>query len=119
MIQAKVNGIGKAAMSDEPLLLFFNDSVKETEELKNHVIIQEIAGEVPEFDLKEGSSIFFDDQEYQVVHVGPVANRNLTDINHVAFVFTDVPAEDAILNGVYLTPQVVPTISVGTVITYK
>lgn len=118
MIEGKVISIGQEAIGEEPMLILFDKSVESTEELKKYAIIQEVAEEAT-FELQSGNKISFDDQEYVIAHVGPAANRNLTDINHVTLVFTAVPEEDVISNGVYLTPLTVPSISVGTKITYQ
>lgn len=118
MIEGKVISIGQEAISEEPMLILFDESVGGTEELKKHAIIQAVKEGIV-FDLKVGGKISFDDQEYVIEHVGNAANRNLTDINHVTLIFTDVPEEDVIVNGIYLAPKVLPTISEGTKITYQ
>lgn len=115
MIQAKVVEIGPQAITEEAVLILFDNTA--TEALKNYSIIQEVSDQ-PAFDLKEKEKISFDQQEYEITRVGSLANHNLTDIGHVTLVFDDVPEEDAIANGVYLKPKRIPDITEGTIITY-
>ena len=70
------------------------------------------------FELKEGDKIFFDEQEYTITQVGPLANENLQTMGHVTAVFKEVAAEDEMANALYLEPFHLPTIKEGTVITY-
>ncbi|MDH6365735.1 PTS system glucitol/sorbitol-specific IIA component [Enterococcus sp. PF1-24] len=116
MIEAKVQTIGSEAINEENLLILFNDTA--TAALKNYSIIQAVQGE-PVFDLQKFGKITFDEAEYQIEHIGSMANQNLTDINHVTLIFDEVPASDFIENGIYLTPYKLPKIKEGTVIRYS
>lgn len=116
MIQGKIIDIGAQAVSEEPMLIFFGKTA--TEVLKKHSVIQEIAKDTT-FQLKTGDAITIGKQEYQVTHVGKLANDNLNAIQHVTFIFAEAPAEDSIVNGVYLTPHQVPQIQIGDTISYK
>lgn len=116
MIEAKVKEIGSQAITDDVMLILFNDTA--TDALKMYSIIQEVSG-TPTFDLKEKDKISFDGQEYEITYVGSMANHNLTDISHVTLIFDDAPDVDSIANGIYLTPKKLPVISEGTTITYS
>lgn len=115
MIQAIVKQIGPQAITDEAILILFDETA--TDALKQYSIIQEVAGSTA-FDLQEKDTISFDDQEYTITHVGSMANHNLTDISHVTLIFAKPPEVDGIANGIYLTPEKLPVISEGTVIKY-
>lgn len=115
MKRSQVISIGAQAIGEEPLLLLFDQTA--TRSLKEYSIVQEWEDEAA-LQLKAGDTVKFDDQLYTIAWVGPSANNNLNEIAHVSLVFTDVPAEDQIANGLYLTPHSLPEIKIGTTITY-
>ncbi|MGM9903226.1 hypothetical protein A5844_001978 [Enterococcus sp. 10A9_DIV0425] len=117
MIHAIIKEVGTAAFSEkEPLLILFDQSA--TAALRNYSIIQEITSEVA-FSLQIGDSISFDEQEYLIEHIGPLANDNLTTVGHSTLIFGQQSEENKIANGIYLSPYQLPKIKVGTKIVYK
>jgi len=117
MTQATISEIGTSAInSEEPMLILFDQSA--TSALRDYTIIQEFSTK-ENFSLNQGDQISFDQQEYTIEHVGPLANENLTTVGHVTLVFEEPPAGDRIVNGIYLSPYQLPEITVGTTIDYK
>jgi PTS system glucitol/sorbitol-specific IIA component len=116
-MKAVVTEIGAHALDEkEPMIILFGESA--TEGLKEYSVIQKLQENEP-FEIKAGGILKIDDQEYQIRHVGPFANANLNSIAHATLVFDEMPEEDGIVNGIYLSPQKLPVIQVGTVIEYK
>lgn len=117
MIHATIKEIGAKAVSDqEPILILFDQTA--TSALRNYSIIQEISLKEA-FQLKKGGMISFDQQEYTIEHVGTLANENLTSVGHVTLIFESYTADSSIANGIYLSPQRLPELHVGTEIKYK
>lgn len=117
MIHATIKEIGENAVSEqEPILILFDRTATTT--LRNYSVIQKITS-TEKFSLKKGDSIFFDQQEYQIEHVGRLANENLNTVGHVTLIFDYYSEENSIVNGLYLTPHQLPEIHVGTQIKYK
>nr|WP_252895175.1 PTS glucitol/sorbitol transporter subunit IIA [Liquorilactobacillus satsumensis] len=58
-----------------------------------------------------------DDQLYEILYVGQLVQSNMEMIGHATLFFEDVP-EKPQHNGIYLTPQKMPEIHVGSVIKY-
>lgn len=117
-MKAKITAIGAQAIDPKELILIlFNQSA--TESLREYAIIQEFEEPTEMFELAAGDSIAFGDAEYKIDFVGRLANEQLKNIGHVTVVFGEVPAEDAIVNGLYVTPYQLPELIVGTTITYK
>lgn len=116
MMKSIVTSIGKEAVNkEEPILILFDETA--TEELKKFSIIQKfMTKELVE--IEEGNTISFDEQEYQVVKVGPLANKSLEEMGHVTIVFQHLDIEHQLDNALYLEPSVLPKITEGTVITY-
>ncbi|MFD1899303.1 PTS glucitol/sorbitol transporter subunit IIA [Enterococcus termitis] len=115
-MKAVVTEIGAKALDEkEPMIILFGESA--TEGLKEYSVIQKFQ-DAPSLTMKEGDTLKIDGQEYTIRHVGSFANDNLKSISHVTLVFADVPKEDAIVNGLYLTPKTLPTIQVGSEIEY-
>ncbi|MBO0474781.1 PTS system, glucitol/sorbitol-specific IIA component [Enterococcus sp. DIV0840] len=115
-MKAVVTEIGVRALDEkEPMIILFGEST--TEGLKEYSVIQKFQ-ENQSLEVKKGDLLKIDEQEYTIDYVGPFANDNLNSIAHVTLVFTDVPKEDAIVNGLYLTPSAFPTIKVGSTIEY-
>ena len=116
MQQGKVIEVGQEAIdSKENILIFFGAGV--TDGLCPYSIIQEVAG-ASEIELEVGGTILFGDQEYRITFVGHLANQNLQTIQHISFVFSDVPT-DKLSSSVYLSPAKVPVITEGMTITYQ
>ena len=116
MQQGKIVTIGEQAMDPkERMLIFFGEKV--TDGLRPHSIIQQLDNPQA-IELNVGSTILFGDQEYQVTYVGHLATQNIQTIQHVTFVFSDVPTEK-LSSSVYLTPTKLPTLTEGMKITYK
>lgn len=117
MVQAKIIEIGEKALdSTENLLLLFGETV--TENLKTHAIIQKIS-EPTEVELEIGGKIWFDSAMYTIEKIGKGANKNLKTIEHVSFVFGEVPESDPLSSSVYLSPAILPKITGETIITYE
>lgn len=117
MKQGIITEIGaKAIDKDEQLLIFFGD--KATATLKEYSIIQEIK-DAQDLQVNIGDTIYFGDQAYQVTFVGNIANETLQTIQHVTFVFSEVPSENQLSSAIYLTPQRLPKIEVGMKIVYQ
>lgn len=115
-MKAIVTEIGACALDEkEPMIILFGESA--TEGLKEYSVIQKFQ-EVQSLALKKGDLLKIDEQIYTINYVGSFANENLNSIAHVTLVFDDIPKNDAIVNALYLTPQALPAIKVGTIIEY-
>lgn len=113
-----VTSIGPQAISEkDPIIILFGEEA--TEDIRQVSVIQAFEKESEAIDLKEGHMIKFDDQAYTIEAVGSLAVDNLNSIGHITLSFTDVPAEDQLGNGIYLSPKTLPVISVGTKISYE
>lgn len=116
MQQGIITEIGAQAIDEqEKILIFFGETA--TSGLREYTIIQKIS-EPEKIAIAIGDTITFGEQSYQVNHLGNLVLNNLHDIQHVTFIFNEVPAEDVIGNGVYLTPSELPKIEVGMTVTY-
>jgi len=116
MQQGKIIEIGQEAIDqEENILIFFGKGV--TEGLRPYSIIQEIENP-KEVELTVGDKILFDDQEYRITYLGKQASTNLQTMEHVSFVFSNVPT-DKLVGSISLTPSVVPKITKNMTITYK
>ncbi|MGX7127584.1 PTS glucitol/sorbitol transporter subunit IIA [Enterococcus wangshanyuanii] len=115
-MKAVVTEIGAKALDEkEPMIILFGESA--TEGLKEYSVIQKFQ-DVQSLKLKQGDLLKIDEQEYTIRYVGSFANSNLNSIAHVTLVFVDVPEEDPIVNGLYLSPTILPKIQIGTTIEY-
>lgn len=115
-MKAIVTEIGVRALDGkEPIIILFGEGA--TESLREYSVIQKFEENLP-LELKKGDLLKVDGQEYTISYVGAFANNNLNSIAHVTLVFDDVPKEDPIVNGVYLSSDKLPAIEVGTVIEY-
>lgn len=115
MRQSKILEIGPHAIDKkENILIFFGEHV--TAGLRPYSVIQEMSSE--DVELAVGDKILFGEQEYRITYVGNHANKNLQAIQHISFVFSDVPT-DKLSSTVYLTPTEMPEITEGMLITYK
>ncbi|RRK11554.1 PTS glucose transporter subunit IIA [Lactiplantibacillus garii] len=113
---ATVSAIGANAIDPkEPILVFFDETA--TESIQQIAVIQKFDAPVKGFSLEKGSKVKIDDQTYTVAFAGGLVAANLTSIGHATLYFSAVPAKP-MENGVYLTPTTMPTIHVGSVITY-
>ena len=70
------------------------------------------------FGRRNGDTLIFGDQSYTVTHVGPIANQILQTIQHVTFIFDEVP-EEQLTSAIYLEPFNLPTLEVGMKVIYK
>ncbi|MGM0125316.1 PTS system, glucitol/sorbitol-specific IIA component [Enterococcus sp. AZ194] len=115
-MKAIVSEIGSQALSEsEPIVILFGETA--TPALRKYSVIQKIREETPT-DLKISGKILFDGAEYTIQYVGNTANQNLQAIGHLTLVFDEVPEENQIVNGVYLTPHVIPAFKKNTEIVY-
>ncbi|MDQ7937647.1 PTS glucitol/sorbitol transporter subunit IIA [Lactiplantibacillus sp. WILCCON 0030] len=114
---ATVKAIGPQAVSpDEPILILFDETA--TASLQQIAVIQQFNAPLTSLSLHVGSTLKIDDQAYTMAYVGPLVGANLATIGHATLYFTAVPAKP-LANGIYLTPTNLPTIKVGSVITYE
>lgn len=119
-IKATITAIGPEAISPtDPLVILFDEDA--TVALKRIALLQEFESEeaMSQLALTTGDQILIGEQAYHVQYVGEVANDNLQTIGHATLLFTPVPENDRLGNGVYLTPYVKPDFKVGTQITYQ
>jgi len=117
VLTATVQSIGEHAVDpEEPILVLFDETA--TDDLKQIAIIQKFDASVGSLSLTVGSKLTIDDQMYTVAYAGELVAANLTSIGHATLYFKDVPAKP-MANGVYLTPNQLPTIKVGSQITYQ
>lgn len=116
MVKAVVTEIGQKALNEkESMVILFGETA--TEGLKEYSVIQKML--VPNiFHLKKGDKIKIDQEVYKINCVGTYANHNLNSISHVTLLFSAVPKEDKIANGLYLSPYRLPQFKVGTTIDY-
>lgn len=118
MLKTTITAIGDSAISSkDPLIILFGEQA--SEELRKVSVIQRVVSEKQTIDLRAGGKVSFGEQEYTIQHVGLLANKNLNAIGHVTLIFSELPEEDAIENGIYLTPYQLPKLSVGTEIAYQ
>ncbi len=115
MVKSVVTEIGKNALGTDDIIILFNEEA--TESLKNFSVIQQVDSK--SFNLSEGSQISFDEQIYNIVKVGALANKHLEELGHVTLVFKDPKETDELVNALFLEPYTLPDIKEGTVITYK
>lgn len=114
---AVVQAIGPQAISKtEPILILFDETA--TASLQQIAIVQKFTSALTPVPLQTGSHLAIDDQRYTVEYAGPLVEANLQSIGHATLYFTEVPAKP-MDNGLYLTPTSLPTIKVGSVITYE
>ena len=115
MHRSKVVEIGDQALDkDENMLIFFGAGI--TDGLRPYSVLHEV--EKPEeIVLRTGDYITFGDKDYQITDVGHLVNQNMRTIQHVCFVFSDVPS-DKLSSSIYLTPTKMPEIKKGMMITY-
>lgn len=117
MHKAEVIFIGEQAVEQqEPILLFFGEGV--TNGLREYSVIQKIENSAS-IELAIGDTISFGDQKYKIAHLGEFANKNLQAIAHASFIFSNEDPHDKLTSSVYLTPAVLPKISLGMTITYQ
>ncbi|OTN77630.1 hypothetical protein A5886_002730 [Enterococcus sp. 8G7_MSG3316] len=117
MKQGTIKEIGAQAIDPkENMLIFFGEEASDT--LREYSVVQSLP-DSGDLIVKQDDQILFGDQAYRVQYVGTVANQILQTIQHVTFVFGDVPAENQLSSAIYLTPAVLPTIAVDMKVTYK
>ncbi|SJZ36906.1 PTS system, glucitol/sorbitol-specific IIA component [Pilibacter termitis] len=113
-MKSVITEIGRNALSEsDKMLLFFDESA--TEFIREVSVIQRLENE-EEITVEQGDIISFGEQKYNVTEVGAVANHNLNEIGHVAFLFGKQQEEFA--GGIYLEPNTPPKIEVGMEIFY-
>lgn len=116
MRQGTILAIGpKAIDPKEKVLIFFGQEA--TEALKEYSIIQEIQDSA-KLEIKKGDKISFGDQVYTVDYVGNVANQTLQVMQHVTFLFNEVPTEHPLASAIYLSPTKLPEIQLGMKVSY-
>ena len=116
MKKGTIKEIGPQAIdSQERMIIFCGEEATDT--LREYSVIQTIP-DSQALVVTKGDQITFGDQTYQVQYVGTVVNQILQTIQHVTFVFDEVPAEDQLSSAIYLTPTVLPKLEVGMQVTY-
>lgn len=117
MHKAEVIFIGEQAVEQqEPIILFFGEGV--TDGLREYSVIQRM-DDSSSIELAIGDRIAFGEQTYTVAHLGEFANKNLQSIAHASFIFSEEEPHEKLTSSVYLTPSVMPKISLGMTITYQ
>ena len=118
MLVGTVTAIGENAISKkDPMIILFGEQA--TEEIRTVAIIQSFENEKETVKLKPGQTISFDEKKYTIKTVGSLANENLNTIGHVTLSFSEVPEDDRIESGIYLTPYELPELTIGTKISYS
>lgn len=114
MNKTKVIEVGQLAFFESfPLVILFDESAPAG--LRDVCIIHQPQGEL---ELTKGGKVKFDDQEYDIIEVGPLANNNLKELGHVSFYF-QLEKDQALLPGaVLLSPSQVPEINVDSTIEF-
>lgn len=117
MKKTKIIEIGPKAISKtDPMLILFDDTA--TDEVKKVALVQELIEE-PNYKITTNSHIHFDDQVYQVEHVGDKVNQMLQEIGHATIVFAERHEDHDLPNTIYVSPYQLPALSVGTEIIYR
>lgn len=114
MTVTEITQIGKAAINDENLFVFFGETV--TPDLLDVSIVQKKISQEP-IDLKVGGKISFGAQDYQVVGVGPLVNQTLNEIGHATVFFQKEVG--GIPNAIYVVPEQLPKLEVGMEIRFQ
>lgn len=114
MTVTEITQIGKNAINDENILVFFGETI--TPDLLDVSIVQKKLGDEM-IQLEKGGELIFGDQSYQVNGVGPLANENLNEIGHATIFFQKEVG--VIPNGIYVTPEKLPDLEVGMKISYQ
>ena len=115
MIQAKVLEIGKDALtSDDGLVILFGK--KASLRLREVSLIQEINVVKDDYEITAGQKLTIDDQVYTIEYVGNLVKENLKTVEHTVLDFNKIP-ENPRNNALYLTPNVMPKVIVGSQIT--
>jgi len=99
---------------DDKIIILFGPQAPQ--ELIDISVIHEFT-ELSEEPLKVGGIIKFDHQEYEITHVGNVANDNLKELGHVSIYFQE-PFDGVLPGAVLVKPSEVPEINEGTVIEF-
>lgn len=116
MIKANVVSIGKDALNEEDqIIILFGEKV--SDRLKDISVIQKI-NQASDYKITDDMHVIIDDQEYQIKYVGQLVESNFDSIHHTVLSFEDVPDEPR-NNAIYLTPQKLPKIKVGSKILIK
>ena len=84
-----------------------------------YLFIQSFEKDKETVKLQSGDTISFDEQVYTIETVGSLANENLNTIGHITLSFSEVPEDDRIESGIYLSPHELPEVSVGTKRSYN
>jgi len=117
VLTATVQSIGEHAIDpEEPILVLFDESA--TDSLKQIAVVQKFDAPVTSLSLTVGSKLMIDDQTYTVAYAGELVDANLTSIGHATLYFKPVPAKP-MANGIYVTPNQLPMIKVGSKISYQ
>lgn len=118
MKKTKIIEIGPKAISEtDPMLILFDDTA--TDEVKKVALVQELIEEEPNYKITTNSHIHFDDQVYQVEHVGDKVNQMLQEIGHATIIFAERHEDHDLPNTIYVSPYQLPALSVGTEIIYR
>ena len=118
MLVGTVTAIGENAISKkDPMIILFGEQA--TDDIRTVAIIQSFEEDKETVKLQSGDTISFDEQVYTIETVGSLANENLNTIGHITLSFSEVPEDDRIESGVYLSPYELPEVSIGTKITYN
>jgi len=115
-MKATITEVGPHALSGkESMIILFGESA--TDALREYSVIQKF-DHSEKLTINQGDQLKIGENTYHIEYVGPFANSNLASISHVTLIFSEVPKNDPIANGLYLSPYVLPDIKIGTKIDY-
>ncbi|KRN89068.1 PTS glucitol/sorbitol transporter subunit IIA [Ligilactobacillus ceti] len=117
MLESQIIAIGSQAMTaPEPMLIMFNETA--SDQLTKVAVIQRFKSSQQEnYTLEVGHKIRIDDQEYTINYIGELVKNNLLMLGHATLHFKEVPS-NPLGNTIYLEPNELPEIKVGTIIKY-
>lgn len=117
MMKSVVKTIGSLALDfeEDKILILFGP--KAPSELQDISIIHEFIEIDPLSFEDQPTYLIVDNRKYEIIQIGSQAMKNLQELGHISLYFTD-PPEEILPGAVYLFPQVLPKIQVGTCIEF-
>ena len=116
-IRSRVLEVGELAYFDEyEILILFNESAPV--ELRDVSIVHTFIDEPHQDMLKIGSKIMFQDQEYTIDEIGPLATEKLVELGHASFFFGMEEETQLLPGAILLHPHKRPILKAGDVITF-
>ncbi len=117
MIKSTAVFIGEMvqALKEEKIMVLFGP--KAPKELREISVIHEFDTIDKDVLLKERHFII-DGKVYDIVSVGTEAVKNLVELGHVSVYFMD-PPENVLPGSIYVKPNVVPHVKIGSIIEFR